>query len=383
VCTRVYAWAKAATTDCQYGFRAREVIRLAASTTPQGPTGVIAGQVLQLARRSAKLSQEALAEQLDVSLDTLQGWESGRRRLPATRIEALVDVRHELAAAGADHQVVAALEPALDADWLIGRTLEARGRAHPLAVLVTTRQVHDLLVWALTGHRPSWLPSDGTGNSRPGLGAPERRAMFARLRELAEGADSRQGKGAQLRRQAIFLAAYDPAPDTDAWLASLPAANPRPGEWSPEWVAARSRAVTEAARGNPERLRWFIDRRIAGDERLELAQLAWNAHYYGELGSRQTSEAFMVGDLPAWRGDRLLGWLAGRLDPSCGYVDLIAHELWALLASRHYLATDTDAAGLRNRVGVLAGAEVLSERSRRELSEVAYLLRALNPKGDR
>ena len=91
----------------------------------------------------------------------------------------------------------------------------------------------------------------------------------------------------------------------------------------------------------------------------------------------------MVGDLPAWRGDRLLGWLAGRLDPSCGYVDLIAHELWALLASRHYLATDPAAAGLRNRVEVLAGSEVLSDRSRRELGEVAYLLRALNPKGDR
>ena len=235
---------------------------MAASTTPHSPTGVIAGQVLQLARRSAGLSQEALAELLDVSLDTLQGWESGRRRLPATRIEALVEVRHELVAAGADHQVVAALEPALDADWLIGRTLEARGRAHPLAVLVTTRQVHDLLVWALTGHRPSWLLGHhaGAGNGRPGLGAPERRAMFARLRELAEGADSRREEGTQLRRQATFLAAYDPASDTDAWLASQPAANPQPGAWSPEWVAARSRAVTEAARGNPERLRWFIDR---------------------------------------------------------------------------------------------------------------------------
>src|SRR4029450_3841179 len=34
VCTRVYAEAKPATTDCQYGFRAREVIRLATPTTP-------------------------------------------------------------------------------------------------------------------------------------------------------------------------------------------------------------------------------------------------------------------------------------------------------------------------------------------------------------
>jgi len=358
----------------------------AVASGPSGPTGVIAGAVLQLARRSASLSQEALAERLQVSLDTLQGWESGRRRLPATRVEALVDVRHELAAAGADHQAVAALEPALAADWLLGRTLEADGRPHPLAGLVTTRQVHDLLVWALTGRQPSWLPGgagNGTGNGRPGLAAPERRAVFARLRDLAEGADGRRQDGAQLRRQAAFLAAYDPAADTAAWLAHLPAANARPGEWSPEWVAARSRAVTEAARGNPDLLRWFIDHRLAGNDQLERAQLAWNAAYYGELPGPQRSEAFMVGELPAWRGDRLLGWLAGRLDPACGYVDLIAHELWALLAGRHYLATEPAAAGLANRVEVLAAADVLSDRSRRELGEVAYLLRALNPKGDR
>ena len=96
--------------------------------------------------------------------------------------------------------------------------------------------------------------------------------MFARLRELAEGADGRREEGTQLRRQATFLAAYDPAPDTDAWLAALPAANPQPGEWSPAWVAARSRAVTEAARGNPERLRWFIDLRLGVRWPMSLAE---------------------------------------------------------------------------------------------------------------
>ena len=52
-------------------------------------------------------------------------------------------------------------------------------------------------------------------------------------------------------------------------------------------------------------------------------------------------------------------------------------------STRCRMARDPAAAGLRNRVEVLAGAEVLSDRSRRELGEVAYLLRALNPKGDR
>jgi hypothetical protein len=140
--------------------------------------------------------------------------------------------------------------------------------------------------------------------------------------------------------------------------------------------------VTEAARGDPDRLRWFLDRRLAGHDRLEAAQLAWNAYYYGEVPGPQRSEAFMVADLP-WRGDRLLGWLAGRLEPGCGYVDLIVHELWALLAGRYTLATDPTAGGLATRVEILAATEVLSDRSRRELGEVAYLLRALNPKGDR
>ena len=72
-----------------------------------------------------------------------------------------------------------------------------------------------------------------------------------------------------------------------------------------------------------------------------------------------------------------------RAYPRLNKLPIIAHELWALLASRHYLAIEPAAGGLRNRVEVLAGSEVLSDRSRRELGEVAYLLRALNPKGDR
>jgi transcriptional regulator with XRE-family HTH domain len=356
-----------------------------AHTASQSRTGVVAGAVLQLARHSAGLSQEALADALQVAPDTLQGWESGRRRLPAVRVEALADVRHELAAAGADARLVAALDPAVEADRLLARTLEPAGRPHPLAAQVATRHVHDLLLWALVGHWPTRLP-DGAANGRalerPGLSVPERREVFARLRELAERADDRQGAGQQLRRQAAFLAAYDPAPDTEPWLAHLPAVTPRPGEWSPAWVAARSRAITAAARGNPELLRWFIDRHLAGDDRLEAAQLAWNAYYYDELPGPQRSETFMVEELPPWRGDRLLGYLAGRLNSSCGYVDLIAHELWALLASRSYLAADPAAAGLVDRVDALLQTDVTSPRSRQELGEVRYLLTALRPKGN-
>ena len=347
------------------------------------PVGTVTGTVLKLARMSSGLSQEAFAELLQVSLDTVQAWESGRRPLPATPAAALLDVRHELAAADADAHLIAALDPAARADWIIGRTLDLDRRAHPLAGWVITRRVHDLLMWALVGRWPQWLL--GPVNDRdPGsgglvLGSSECRAVFARLRDLAERADTRQESGLQLRRQAAYLAGFDPASDTDAWLDHLPRpTRPRDG-WSPAWVAARSRAITIAARGDPEPLRWFIDHTLAGDDRLESAQLAWNAHYYEELATPQHSDTFMVADLPAWRGERLLAWLVERLDPRCGYVDLMAHTLWALLASRHYLAVSAAASSLAERTELLMGSDVVSARSRKELGEVGYLLRALDP----
>jgi transcriptional regulator with XRE-family HTH domain len=350
---------------------------------PHASAGTVTGAVLTLTRMSAGLSQEAFAELLRVSLDTVQGWESGRRPLPATSAAALLDIRHELAAADADTHLVAALDPAARADWIIDRTLEPHGRAHPLAGWVTTRRVHDLLMWALVGRWPEWLvrPANGRGVVPGGLvvASSERRAVFARLRDLAERADGRQASGLQLRRQAAYLAAYDPTPDTGVWIDHLPRVRPLRGGWSPEWVAARSHAVIAAARGDPGPLRWFIDHALAGDDRLESAQLAYNAHYYEELAAPQHSDTFMVADLPAWRGEQLLAWLAGRLDPTCGYVDLMAHTLWTLLASRHYLAVSVAAEGLVERVESLLDADVVSARSHRELGEVRYLLDALDP----
>jgi len=360
---------------------------------PQGAVGLVGtvtGAVLTLARRSAGLSREAFAELLRVPVDVVQSWETGRRPLLPAHGPSVVEVRQELAAADADLHLLTTLDPAMTADWIIERTLEPDGRAHPLAVWVTTRRVHDLLVLALVGRRPDWLPQPPPSGPLSALDSPplevaERQAVFARLRDLAERADGRREAGLQLRRQAAYLAGYDPAPDTDAWLDHLPKASPSGNGWSPGWVAARSRAVTIAARGDPEPLHWFINHALAGDDRLESAQLAWNAHYYEEFATPFHADSFMVADdLPAWRGERLLAWLAGRLHPECGYVDLMAHTLWALLAFRHYLAASPAARGLAGRAEALAAAEVVSARSRRELGEVAYLLRALDPaKGPR
>lgn len=45
--------------------------------------GVVSGFVLKLARQSAALTQDKLAEVLTVDVTTVQGWESGRRPLSA------------------------------------------------------------------------------------------------------------------------------------------------------------------------------------------------------------------------------------------------------------------------------------------------------------
>lgn len=352
----------------------------------RGPGGSITGQVLKLARNSAGLSQEALAEALEVSLDTIQGWESGRRSLAATRVAMLAGIRHVLVAAKADPRVTAALDSAVEADWVIEQTLELEGR-HPFAGWVTTYEIHAMLLWALIGNPPPWLAAEpggaGNGLARPSpiLDVPQRGLVFARLRDLAERADGRNIAGLQLRRQAAFLARYDPAADTATWIEQLPETRYSGGGWSPEWVAARSRVISQAGSGDPEPLRWFIEHALAGDDQLESAQLAWNAYYYGELVNPQHSDSFMIGAVPSWPGEKVLTWLVGRLDPSCKYVDLIAHTLWVLLGARPQLATSSAAAGLVPKIESLLDSNAVSARSRRELGEAGYLLRALSSKG--
>jgi transcriptional regulator with XRE-family HTH domain len=180
------------------------------------PVRTLTGAVLTLARRSAGLSREAFAELLQVTHDVVQGWEMGRRPLLPAHGPSVVEVRQELAAANADLHLLTTLDPAMTADWIIERTLEPDGRPHPLAVWVTTRRAHDLLVWVLVGRRPDWLPQPAPSRQPSDLDSPplevaERHAVFGRLRDLVEWADGRREAGLRLRRQAAYLAGYDPA----------------------------------------------------------------------------------------------------------------------------------------------------------------------------
>nr|WP_329868461.1 helix-turn-helix domain-containing protein [Streptomyces sp. SP18CS02] len=87
--------------------------------------GAVSGFVLRLVRESIPSTQAALAEALGVDVETLQGWESGRRPLANMRAGALLELRRRLPALGGDVALVPWLDAALDADRIIAAALRA------------------------------------------------------------------------------------------------------------------------------------------------------------------------------------------------------------------------------------------------------------------
>src|SRR5829696_9790878 len=91
--------------------------------------GVITGYLLKLIRQSAGLSQEALAELVGVDSNTIQGWESGRRSLTGTRVATLVQLQHRLRQHGADPKLLALVDDAAEADYVLSYALTAEPNA--------------------------------------------------------------------------------------------------------------------------------------------------------------------------------------------------------------------------------------------------------------
>jgi transcriptional regulator with XRE-family HTH domain len=121
--------------------------------------GLITGFLFKLIRESAGLTQEALAEQLGVDRNTIQGWETGRRSLTGTRVATLVQLRHRLCQLGADSRLLAAMDDAAEADYVLAYTLavepgERQPAAHPLACWVPKRSFAYMLAWPFTGQLP-------------------------------------------------------------------------------------------------------------------------------------------------------------------------------------------------------------------------------------
>ncbi|MBT2466625.1 helix-turn-helix transcriptional regulator [Streptomyces sp. ISL-66] len=355
--------------------------------TARSNTGTIAGFVLRTARESIPRTQAAMAEALCVDLATVQGWESGRRPIANMRAVDLLVLRRRLAGLGAEAAIVALLDAAMDADRIISATLQPSDGPHPLAEWVHTRDTAHMLAWALTGTRPPSLaaiPSPrrrGPAAASPLLSSPDRATFFEQLRITAEAASRTDPQGILLHRQALYLTSYDTTPEAVTWTAQ--ALHARRGllarrGWTPQWAEARSTATALARLGDPVPLLDFIERAIVDDDAGEAANLNYWAYWLGGTPLPQSDDLFMRDrQLTGWDPVTLLRGLTRGLHHAPGYVDLYAHTMWALLTAHPWLpqASGLLARDLTERTEQLLDGHVVSERSRRELSAVNYVLR--------
>lgn len=358
--------------------------------------GAISGYVLKLIRESIGLTQESLARQLNVDPQTVQGWESSRRPLTATRSGAMVDLRRRLRALGAAPGLLEALNHAMEADYLLSYALstdldEVRPDDHPLARWVLPRAVSEMLAWPFNGQAPDCVrgaggqlcPAARRGPVADGpvLADADRAAFFQHFRAVAERSLQRPDLvGAEallLRRQAYYQLARALDPAVSGWLQSVEHEElrrlPRTFDrWDPSWVAARSLAVCRCRCGDREALREFIATGFENDE-CQRANLHYWAYWFGEAGPTAFADEFMLAATPPGTSERLARRLEEQLVPGNPCLDLYAHSLWALLKryDGDLLARDCDLrCRLAQRAPVLLDSADLSSQSRSELAEV-------------
>jgi transcriptional regulator with XRE-family HTH domain len=337
--------------------------------------GIITGYLLKLLRQSAGLSQEALAEQVGVDSNTIQGWESGRRSLTGTRVATLVQLQHRLRQYSADPKLLALVEDAAEADYVLSYALTTEPSAirpaqHLLTNWVLKRSFTYMLAWPFTGRPPVALnaPTARRGPTpyAPVLTAGEKERFFEHLRVTAERSltdrELDEASGTLLRRNVYYPLSWHRSADTAAWLEEMKQREERRlgrlDAWSPRWVAARSLAVASA-------------------DACQAAGLNYDAYWIGATPETYRSDEFMATDLAPWVGVTLLRQFAANLVAAEPLADLYVHSTWALLQRRgSVLEGDSKlAAELLVRTEALANEGDLSVQSRRELEQVHYGVR--------
>ncbi|MGW5702509.1 helix-turn-helix domain-containing protein [Amycolatopsis japonica] len=363
----------------------------AALTGSQGSrsTGIVTGYVLKLARQSAGLTQERLAERLGVDSSTVQAWESGRRPLSAMPAGEFVRLCARLSRLGAPSSTGRHLRAAIDADLVLSTGITAGAEwvdpeVHPLAASVHRKTLTNLITWPFTGHMPPELkafkpkvPRRGPVAFGPTMGADERTRFFDHLLTVAERGI--HAEEALLRRQAVYLLGFDQREQVAEWLRDEWAkAGRRPiadGDVT-SLLEARSASVALASTGDGSHLHDFVTR--ANGTRAELANLNYWAHWIGELHDDQTDDSFMADDdSMAWSGVRLLHHLVSRLDPALPHLPLNLHTVHTLVASRPALLTTSPAAraALAGALEVVTSADTLIRDGRDQVAGLHYALR--------
>lgn len=334
--------------------------------------GTVTGMALSRARVSVGLIQSDLADRVGVSLDLVKSWESGRQPLTRAAVRTFYVVRRELAAAGASHAHLTALDDAAHADGLL-HGIAVPEQRHVLAHEVLTRPVVDLMQWPITGRVPRSL---GGGVERPTLGRAEAATLHGSLREAAEAATG--PRAPMLRRQAGFLLAADV--DSTSWLAETQATETRAlrdlSVWTPSWPVARGLAIAMAMRGDRDPLLRFVERGLASDDTLA-ANLAYYAAWVEDDPQPHTSDEFMAEDPGGWRGHKLLGSLISSLDGASPYLDLTIRSVCSLLEQRPWLLDTDTGTAVRERAGRLLDEPLeVAAAARRELEQIVWMAKA-------
>lgn len=363
----------------------RSTLTIGQGTQRRSRGGLISGYVFRVIREQLDHTQETLAEAFRVSTDTVAGWESGRRPLTSLAVGQMLVHRHRLMRMGVSPALLLALDKALEADVLLSSALddEEATADSPLGAWVMQRDLVEVLAWPLNGVTPEPMRAlqvpirsrRGPAPSRPDLSVDDRMRFFRSMRRTAE--EARSGGQFLLRRQALYLAGYDDAPDTSEWLAQQQLTE-RPGDWLTQWLNARSVAAVAARQGDRDRIQHFISTTLEDDDAGEAANLNYWAYWIGESAHLQLSDDFIATpSTAAWRGRKLLQHLVAGLAPQHGFFDLNVHTLWALLAARPSLLRATSAPGrtLRDRLPVLLDSTGPSTRARRELEGIRYAIR--------
>lgn len=333
--------------------------------------GRIGGAVLAAIRTELHISQEALAERLQVGLGTVQAWESGRRPLVKASFQDLQRISRRLRLEGAPSELLHVLDQALLVDSIYIDMRSADQDRHPLALIVPDRTLTELLAWPLTGDPPRQLR---TTKARLHIAPGVRDAVAASLREVADRSAPDE-RGAMMRRQVKFLVADNPA--SAEWVRAQVLADVRSHPdirtWSPQWAVARSQAVSMAHAGDLDPLRRFITQGLA-DETAADANLNYWAYWVGEHATPWTQDADMTRRAAAgWSGDRLLDSLVDGV-AHAPYRELCIHTLWALLRRRsHLMRRGRGAERVTETADLVLSRAELTNDARRRLEQVRYL----------
>lgn len=349
--------------------------------TPRMAGGLVAGLMLRTIRESIGLTQDALAEALAVDLNTVKGWETGRRPLINASGRTLFGLRRQLLSLGASPDLVGHLSTAMDADLFISQVLDGDASEIPnlLGRWVATRVWSDLVAWVFADTPPMLLRGHLKVVPNSILPRAERRKFFDALRTTAERTPSNEPGAMLLRRQIYYMAAWDPSTDGRDWLAGMERAElrrmRRSNGWTLAWPLLRSTAVARACQGDPTLLNDFISGHLLDDDVCEAANLNYWSYWVEETAGTATTDDFMATDLGRWRGTVLLNHLTDGIGEDLPYLSLSVHAVASLVQRRPALLLDDPnlADRLRARATSLldSGADV-PPQVRRDLENVNY-----------